>query len=176
MNNPRSTNSRPRRSVQALSRLIVLSTLALVALSPIPAWAHHSFAAMYDGNKPVRLVGTLSKIEWTNPHSYIYVVVKNSDGTSTEWAGESAGPGALSRRGFKKGDIKIGDTIIIDGFLAKSGAKIVDARRVTLPNGRVVNGGTAGDGGPGDPLEAAAASADAAPDAGAKPDAQPKTP
>jgi hypothetical protein len=127
---------------------------------------------MYDGNKPVRLVGTLSKIEWTNPHSYIYVVVKNADGTSTEWAGESAGPGALSRRGFKKGDIKIGDTIIIDGFLAKSGAKIVDARRVTLPDGRVVNGGTAGDGGPGDPLEAAAAGAGAAD----KPDTPPKAP
>jgi hypothetical protein len=154
------------RVARSHSRMSTLLIAILVAASTAaPAQAHHSFAAMYDGTKPVRLVGTLSKIEWTNPHSYIYVVVKNPDGTSTEWAGEAAGPGALSRRGFKKGSIKIGDTIIIDGFLAKSGAKIVDARRVTLPNGQIVNGGTAGDGGPGDPIEAAAAGASTPPPA-----------
>ena len=65
-------------------------------------------------------------------------------------AGEGAGPGALSRRGFNKTDIKVGDTLIVDGYLAKSGGKIIDARRVTLPNGRVVSGGTPGDGGPQD--------------------------
>ena len=150
----------PVRARTSNARMSAILIAVLVgAFSAAPAQAHHSFAAMYDGTKPVRLEGVLSKIEWTNPHSYIYVVVKNPDGTSTEWAGEAAGPGALSRRGFKKGSIKIGDTIIIDGFLAKSGAKIVDARRVTLPDGTVVNGGTAGDGGPGDPVEAAAASA-----------------
>jgi len=159
----------------AILRRTLLGGLLTLAL-PLAARAHHSFAAMYDGSKPVRLVGTLSKVEWTNPHSYIYVLVKNPDGTTTEWAGESAGPGALSRRGFKKGDIKIGDTIIIDGFLAKSGAKIVDARRVTLPDGRVVNGGTAGDGGPGDPLEAAAASAGTAAAAPAAPASPPIKP
>jgi hypothetical protein len=126
--------------------------LALVA----PAQAHHSFSAMYDANKPVRLVGALTKVEWTNPHSYFYLQVKGKDGKITEWACEGAGPGALSRRGFKKGDIKIGDTLIVDGYLAKTGAKIVDARRVTLPDGRVVNGGTPGDGGPGDPTAAPA--------------------
>ncbi len=74
--------------------------------------------------------------------------MKSKDGNVSTWACEGAGPGALSRRGFNKTDIKVGDTLIVDGYLARSGGKIIDARRVTLPNGRVVSGGTPGDGGP----------------------------
>ncbi len=114
----------------------------------VPGLAHHSFSAMYDAQKPVRLAGVLSKVEWTNPHSYFHIDVTGRDGTVTTWAAEGAGPGALSRRGFNRGDIKVGDRIIVDGYLARSGAKIIDARRVTLPDGRVVSGGTPGDGGP----------------------------
>ncbi|MBL8266112.1 DUF6152 family protein [Steroidobacter sp.] len=114
------------------------------------AQAHHSFAAMYDAAKPVRLVGTLTKVEWTNPHSYFHLNVTAKDGSVSTWACEGAGPGALSRRGFNKSDIKIGDQLIVDGYLAKAGGKIIDARRVTLPNGKIVSGGTPGDGGPGD--------------------------
>lgn len=121
-----------------------------LALGAAAAHAHHSFSAMYDATKPVRLVGKLSKVEWTNPHSYFYLDVKSKDGKLTTWACEGAGPGALSRRGFNKTDIKVGDTLIVDGYLAKSGGKIIDARRVTLPSGRVVSGGTPGDGGPQD--------------------------
>jgi len=131
-----------------------LKTVALAAglglLSAAPAWAHHSFAAQYDSAKPVRLEGVLSKIEWTNPHSYFYVEVKGKDGKVTSWTCEGANPGALSRRGFKKGDLKLGDALTVDGFLAKSGAKMIDARRIILANGRVIFGGTPGDGGPGD--------------------------
>lgn len=112
--------------------------------------AHHSFAALFDANKPIRLVGKLTKIEWTNPHSYFHIEVKGADGQPRSWAIEGAGPGALSRRGFKRGDIKIGDTLIVQGYLAKSGARLVDGRLVTLPDGRVINGGTPGDGGPGE--------------------------
>ena len=129
-------------------RSIAIVTACALGLASSAAVAHHSFSAMYDANKPVRLVGKLTKIEWTNPHSYFYVDVVGRNGKVTNWACEGAGPGALSRRGFKKGAIKVGDTLIVDGYLAKSGAKIVDARRVILPNGTVVNGGTPGDGGP----------------------------
>lgn len=140
--------------MKARSGLWLAGVAVLALASPAPVFAHHSFSAMFDAAKPVRLVGKLSKVEWTNPHSYFYVDVKGANGVVTTWACEGAGPGALSRRGFKKGDIQIGSTLIVDGYLAKSGAKIVDARRVTLPDGRIVNGGTPGDGGPGDPTAA----------------------
>ena len=113
------------------------------------ASAHHSFAAMYDANKPIRLVGKLTKIEWTNPHSFFYIDVTDSRGQVNRWTVEGAGPGALSRRGFNRGDIDLGDTLIVQGYLAKSGARIVDGRLVTLPDGRIINGGSPGDGGPG---------------------------
>lgn len=132
-----------------LRYLLALGT-ALASSTFVPAQAHHSFAAMYDATKPVRLVGKLLKVEWTNPHSYFHLQVTAKDGSVATWACEGAGPGALSRRGFDKSDIKIGDTLIVDGYLAKAGGKIIDARRVTLPNGRIISGGTPGDGGPGE--------------------------
>lgn len=127
---------------------VAVLALAVAAACGGVAEAHHSFSAMYDINKPVRLQGKLTKLEWTNPHSYFYLDVVNSRGETATWTCEGAGPGALSRRGFQKGDVKIGDTLVVDGYLAKNGAKIIDARRVTLPDGRIVNGGTPGDGGP----------------------------
>jgi hypothetical protein len=128
----------------------VIGLLSLGLLDGANVYAHHSFAAEFDGNKPVRLVGAITKIEWTNPHSYFYLDVKNSSGVVANWGCEAGNPGALSRRGWKRGDIKIGDTLIVDGFLAKDGSHLIDARRVTLPDGRTVYGGSPGDGGPGD--------------------------
>jgi hypothetical protein len=113
-------------------------------------WAHHSFAAEFDGSKSLRLKGVLTKIEWTNPHSYFYIDVSDENGKVVNWGCEAGAPGALSRRGFKKGDIKLGDTLVVDGYRAKDGSNILDARRVTLPDGRIVSGGSPGDGGPGD--------------------------
>jgi len=111
-------------------------------------FAHHSFAAEFDGKKPIRIEGTLSKLEWTNPHSYFYVDVKDEKGNTVTWGCEGANPGALSRRGFKKGDVKLGDKIIVDGYAAKDGSRLMDARRIYL-NGKPIFGGTEGDGGPG---------------------------
>ena len=121
-----------------------------VVATALPVWAHHSFAAEFDGSKAVRLKGTITKVEWTNPHSYFYLDVTDEKGRVVNWACEGGGPGALSRRGWKKGDVKLGDTLVVDGYLAKDGSHLIDARRVTLPDGRSVYGGSQGDGGPGD--------------------------
>lgn len=110
--------------------------------------AHHSFAATYDGSKAMRITGKLTKIEWTNPHSYFYIDVTDENGKVVNWACEGAAPSAFSRRGFQKGDIKFGDTVIIDGYRARDGSNLMDARRVILPDGRVIAGGSEGDGGP----------------------------
>ena len=125
---------------------IFAASVALTAGWPLVA--HHSFAAEFDGSKAIRLTGALTKIEWTNPHSYFYLDV-NESGTIVKWTCEAGSPGALSRRGFKKGYLKLGDTLIVDGYLAKDGSHLIDARRVTLPDGRILSGASAGDGGPG---------------------------
>jgi hypothetical protein len=136
-------------------RIRIAACIAIVGLmSGIRLLAHHSFAAEFDGTKPIRLTGALAKIEWTNPHSYFYIDVKDESGKVVTWGCEAGAPGALSRKGFKRGDLKLGDTIIVDGYLAKDGSHLVDARRVTLPDGRVVSGASAGDGGPGDSTQA----------------------
>jgi hypothetical protein len=129
--------------------LVLAGSLALAAVSPV--LAHHSFAAEFDAHRAIRITGTLAKLEWTNPHSYFYLDVKDDQGNVARWACEGGGPGALSRRGFRKGDVKLGDTLIIDGYQAKDGSHLMDARRVTLPDGRSIFGGAPGDGGPGDP-------------------------
>ena len=119
-----------------------------IGLSSAQLVAHHSFAAEFDASKAVRITGTLTKVEWTNPHIYFYLDAKDEQGNPVRWTCESGAPGALSRRGFKRGDLKLGDTIVVDGYRAKNGSNLMDARRVTLADGRIVSGASAGDGGP----------------------------
>jgi hypothetical protein len=128
-------------------RLAVLAAIVTIGAST-PLVAHHSFAAEFDASKAIRLTGALTKIDWANPHIYFFIDVKEENGNLAKWSCEAGAPGALSRQGFKKGDLKIGDTVIVDGYRAKDGSRLMDARRVTLPDGRIVSSASAGDGGP----------------------------
>lgn len=132
------------------SKLTVLLGVAFVACV-LPLEAHHSFSAEYDASKAIRITGVISKVEWTNPHSYLYVDVKDDQGKQITWVCEGGAPNALSRRGFRQNAIKIGDTVTIDGYGAKDGSHLMDARRITLSDGRSFYSGSPGDGGPGDP-------------------------
>lgn len=133
-----------------MKKFIAVAAMTCGLASSWPAVAHHSFAAEFDGNKPVRLVGVVTKILWTNPHTYFYLDVETSPGSVSNWACEAGNPGALARRGWNRDDVKIGDTLTVEGYLAKDGSRLVDIRRAILPGGRSVHGGTPGDGGPED--------------------------
>jgi len=109
--------------------LILISCLFLPSM---PAVAHHAFATEFDGSKPVSIKGIVTKIEWTNPHVWFYLNVKNETGTTENWGFEMGGPNALRNSGWTRETMKIGDEIIVEGSLAKNGSKNVNAKSVTM--------------------------------------------
>jgi hypothetical protein len=113
-----------------------------VACAALPAWAHHSFAAEFDVTKPVKLAGTVTKMEWINPHSWIHMDVKNADGTVTDWMIEGGSPNSLLRRGFTKSSLPPGTEIVVEGYQAKDGANRANGRDLTFPDGRKLFIGT----------------------------------
>jgi hypothetical protein len=135
-----------------MTRSIVAAfgSLALLCAGARPAFAHHSFAAEFDATKPVTLHGTITKLEWINPHSWLHVDVKNDDGTTTEWMVEAATPNTLLRRGFTRDTVKAGTEITVIGYQAKSGAHRANGRDLILADGSRLFMGSADTGAPGE--------------------------
>jgi hypothetical protein len=119
-----------------------------MSLGSIPLLAHHSFAAEYDSTKPVNLTGTVTKLEWMNPHARFYMDVKDENGKVANWEFELGSPNGLIRQGWKKDAMKIGDVVIVEAFAAKDGTNLGNARRVKLTDGRRLFAGSSTDGGP----------------------------
>jgi hypothetical protein len=123
----------------------VSALLAIVFFLPsVDVRAHHSFAAQYDADKPVTLVGTVTKVEWTNPHARFYVDVKDEKGVVTNWNLELASPNVLRRNGWSRTSLNVGDEVTVEGSLAKNGTKMANARVVKLADGRQVFAGSSG--------------------------------
>ena len=119
-------------------KLMILIAGAALLLTGIPASAHHSFAAEYDINKPCKLTGTVTKFDVVNPHSWIYIDVKDEKGNVANWGFETANPNSLFRRGYKKGLVAPGMVVTIQGYLAKDGSHTGNAHQLTMPDGHVV--------------------------------------
>src|SRR5437879_9326485 len=131
---------------------IALASL-LLAAAAAPAFAHHAFAAEFDAGKPVKLRGTVTKMEWINPHAWIHVDVKDADGKVANWMIECGTPNTLLRRGMTKASITAGTEIVVDGNQSKDGTNKANGRDVTFPDGKKLFLGATGTGAPGDTPE-----------------------
>lgn len=126
------------------TKLSVVVVAVGMLLAAVPVFAHHSFAAEFAANKPVTMKGTITRMEWSNPHAWLYIDVKGPDGKVVNWAIEFGAPNALYRRGWRNTDLPVGVEVTVQGYLAKDGSAKVSATDVTLPDGKKLFAGTAG--------------------------------
>ena len=126
-----------------ITSLVAVSGFVLAAAAQL--FAHHSFAAEFDASKRVTLKGTVTKVDWRNPHIYVYLNVKDNTGKVTEWACEGGPPNVLLREGWNRNSVKEGDEVTIDGAVAKDGSKRCNSRSVNLADGRKVFAGSSED-------------------------------
>jgi uncharacterized protein DUF6152 len=118
--------------------------LMLCGISSITVLAHHSFAAQYDRNKPATLTGPVTKLDWINPHARFFLDVKDASGKVVNWEVELAPPAMLVRRGWNRNDLKIGESVTVNGSLAKDGSNLINATTVTLADGKKIFAGSSG--------------------------------
>jgi hypothetical protein len=121
---------------------------ALLVLAAAPVMAHHAFSAEFDADRPVKFRGTVTKMEWVNPHAWIHIDVKRPDGTTEEWMIEAGTPNTLFRRGVTKQSLQPGMEVLVDGYQSKDGSLRANGRDLTLPNGQTLFLGSTGTGAP----------------------------
>ena len=132
--------------MKRISSFVVAAILGSVfcAVSSMTLFAHHSFAAQYDRNKPKTLTGPVTKIDWINPHARFFIDVKDDSGKVSNWEVELAAPAMLLRRGWTRNSLKVGEPVTVNGSSAKDGSNLVNATTVTLANGNKVFAGSSG--------------------------------
>lgn len=130
-------------------KLAVLVAGLGMLVGAMPVLAHHSFAAEFDAAKPVTVTGTVTKVEWMNPHARFYIDAKDEAGKVVSWEFELGSPNGLMRQGWTRNSMKVGDQVTVDGFMAKDGSKLANARTIKTADGKKLFAGSATDGGPG---------------------------
>lgn len=135
-------------SMRTKQGVCAAGVLLLLAGSAVPVTAHHAFAAEFDAEKPIRLEGTVTKMEWINPHAWVHIDVVKPDGTVEKWMIEGGTPNTLLRRGFTKKSLLPGLKIVVDGYQAKDGSLKGNGRNLTFPDGRKLFMGSSGTGAP----------------------------
>lgn len=122
---------------------LLLAVGAALAALPEPTVAHHAFAAEFDANKPLTLTGTVTKVDWTNPHAWFYIDVRDDAGQVASWGMELGSPNLLIRSGWSRNALKVGDVVTVEGYRAKNGKNIANAKTVTIAaTGRVLGAGS----------------------------------